>query len=439
MAAYGAIKFLTATSEEEKIHYDWMGYVGNFVAICALIPLPFARYYLGREVYSASPVMGNNMMGGAFSWTFIIQAILIGMIFISANYYLWIAMQRIPGAQRYNKYIKYILIILVVCFAVWLTPHNLPLSSEEQLSMGGQYHPVLKYLGLMSSKNAVVNLIILATFGSFIFYRRSNLEDAVAVSKQGTGAKITLGLVGIICLTLLGWYAWTLFTLNPAELDLPPDKATYFKLPAWLLTLQIVAIFIANGLTLKDWGKLAQAFLFTITVIFSVFILGVYGYIIMTQANPFLRNIAVAQWLIMLSALIYITTIDIFLFRTSKEIGPIPWGKMPARSQYALVFLCVSFVLLMALMGFIRSGLRENWHVYGILQDTSASAFTPTMAYMGRVVGFIVILFLAMISFVFWLGELAEKRKLEVQRWESSRRYLYAIYQWNQWHAHALF
>ena len=30
------------------------------------------------------------MMGGAFSWLFIIQAVLIGNLFLAANYYLWL-------------------------------------------------------------------------------------------------------------------------------------------------------------------------------------------------------------------------------------------------------------------------------------------------------------------------------------------------------------
>ena len=80
VGAYAAVKFMGAKTEEDKAHYDWMGYIGNFIGLAAFIPLPFAGYYLGREIYSASPVMGNIMMGGAFSWTFIIQAILIGML-----------------------------------------------------------------------------------------------------------------------------------------------------------------------------------------------------------------------------------------------------------------------------------------------------------------------------------------------------------------------
>ncbi|RMF88508.1 MAG: hypothetical protein D6736_10385 [Nitrospinota bacterium] len=408
--AYAAVRFLGATSETEKAHYDWMGYVGNFVAIAALIPLPFAGYYLGREVYSASPVMGNNMMGGAFSWTFIIQAILIGILFIGANYYLWIGMGRIAGAERYLKYIKYINLILLICFAVWLTPHNLPLSAAEQLAIGGQYHPVLKWLGLMSAKNAVVNFIILSTFFSFLLYRRANKGRPRPFAEQGTPARVVLLVVGGVCLLFLGAYAYSLFTLDPATLELSPDKARYFLFPGLLLILEIITIFVAIWLTFRDRGLLGQGLLFAVTVTSAVFALGIYGFVIMEKANPFLRNIAVTQFLLVISCLVVNTFIDIFLFQGAEVVGGIQWGKMPARSQYVLVLLCVTVVILMGLMGYIRSGLREDWHVYAIMQDTSPEAYTPTMAYMTRVVGGIVLLFLGSIAFVFWLSGLGEHR-----------------------------
>jgi hypothetical protein len=55
-----------------------MGYIGNFVAISAFLPLPFAGYYLAKEIYAYNQALGIMMMGGAFSWLFIIQAVLIG-------------------------------------------------------------------------------------------------------------------------------------------------------------------------------------------------------------------------------------------------------------------------------------------------------------------------------------------------------------------------
>ena len=47
-AAYAAFKFLSADTDEERARYDWMGYIGNFVAISAFLPLPFAGYYLAK-------------------------------------------------------------------------------------------------------------------------------------------------------------------------------------------------------------------------------------------------------------------------------------------------------------------------------------------------------------------------------------------------------
>ena len=75
-----------------------MGYTANFIAISALLPLPFAGYYLAAEIYAYSQQMGITLMGGIFAWLFIIQAVLIGTLFLSANYYLWCGMGRSDGA-----------------------------------------------------------------------------------------------------------------------------------------------------------------------------------------------------------------------------------------------------------------------------------------------------------------------------------------------------
>ena len=131
----------------------------------------------------------------------------------------------------------------------------------------------------------------------------------------------------------------------------------------------------------------------------------------MQKANLVLRYLSVTQVSIVMSCLIMNAIIDIFMFRKAKLVGGIVWGKMPVRSQYALLLLCVVIVILMGLMGFIRSGLRMDWHIYGVLQDTSQGAYTPTLAFMGRVVGLIVTLFLGLVTFVFWLANLGEKKE----------------------------
>ena len=145
VGAYAAFKFLSTTKAEEKTHYDWMGYTANFIAIVALLPLPFAGYYLTAEIYAYSQQMGITLMGGVFAWLFIIQAVLIGTLFLAANYYLWCGMGRSDGAHRYYPYIKYIADDhRGVSFLVWFTPHTLVLTNQELMALGGPYH---KYLG----------------------------------------------------------------------------------------------------------------------------------------------------------------------------------------------------------------------------------------------------------------------------------------------------
>jgi hypothetical protein len=354
--------------------------------------------------------MGNNMMGGDFSWTFIIQAMLVGSLFVISNYYLWSGMTRIPGAERYYKYIKFILFALIVSFAIWLTPHNLPLTGEEVGQMGGsQYHPTMKFMGLMPAKNAVVNLIILSTFISFLLYRRGNKSELVPISRQGRTPKIVITLAGLAAIAIVGQYAITLFNLDPGEMDLPADRAGYFRTVAYLLAFECAAAAVAVILALKDLGKLAQGLYVAVTAFNVVIFLGVYGFVVMEQASPFLRNVAVSQFLQLISCLILITAIDVFLFRGAREIGTLRWGKMTVRSQYALLLLTFIITLNMGLMGFIRSGLRGDWHIFGIMRDTSEWSYTPSNFTMTSMVALAVLVFMIGVGFMFWLGGLAAR------------------------------
>src|SRR5262249_3003808 len=183
VAAYAAFRYLASPpNSEARAHYDWMGYIGNFIAIIGLIPLPFAGYWLGREIYGFDQQLGITMMGGIFSWLFIVQAVLIGALFLGANYYLWLGMERIPGSERYRRFIPVLLGVLTVCFLVWLTPHSLVASLEEARKMGGTHHPLLGVFGVMSAKNTVVNIMILSTFLSFLIYRRGNKGERLPMA-----------------------------------------------------------------------------------------------------------------------------------------------------------------------------------------------------------------------------------------------------------------
>jgi cytochrome bd-type quinol oxidase subunit 1 len=95
---------------------------------------------------------------------------------------------------------------------------------------------------------------------------------------------------------------------------------------------------------------------------------------------------------------------------------------MPVISQYVLIFIAVTFTWLMGLMGYVRSGLRQHWHVYGVIRDTSADAFTPTLGFATRVVSATVLLFFLLIGFVFWITSLHDKPDF-VQQAKPRRRH----------------
>ena len=333
---YAAYRFLASRTEEERAHYDWMGYVGNFIAIGALIVLPFAGYWLGREIYEFNQQLGITMMGGFMSWLWIIQAFLIGVLFLAGNYYLWTGMGRIPGAERFTPYVKWMLLVLVVGVIVWATPHTMIADRDEIAAMGGTHHPFLGVLGVMSAKNTAVNLMILTTFLSFMLYRRANKIPTVSWARTGTVVQgVALGLAAVV-------------------------------------------------------------------VVFY----GVYGYFVTAIVRI---GFSVYQVLTVLAAMVFVVALDIALMRGAESRGAIQWGRMPARSQYALFILAVTFTWLMGLMGFARSGIRQHWHVYEVVRDTSPQAATPALGPAAIMISVCVLIFLGLVALIFWLGGLVEK------------------------------
>lgn len=348
VGAYAAYKFLSAAGPEERAHYDWMGYTANFIAISALLPLPFAGYYLAAEIYAYSQQMGITLMGGIFAWLFIIQAVLIGTLFLSANYYLWCGMGRSDGAARYYPYIKYLAIVIIAAFLVWFTPHTLVLTNEELKALGGPYHKYLGPLGIMPAKNTAVNIMILTTALSFMLYRRANKIATVPWVKAGNAAQVALFTAGILNILFLGIYHG------------------YFTNTVYKVAASIPQVF-------------------TTLIIIAVS-----------------------------------TAIDYFMYRGSKQVGPLHWGRIPARAQYALFLLAVAFTWLMGLMGYIRSGIRQHWHVVDILRDNSPDAFTPTLGYAANVVSIGTILFMSLVIFVFWIATLSGRKSDVSGYWRSA-------------------
>ena len=141
----------------------------------------------------------------------------------------------------------------------------------------------------------------------------------------------------------------------------------------------------------------------------AVIYLGVMGYYV-----PSLQRVNLltpGQVGVVLAVLFLVTVIDVILYRRASSTGEVQWGKMTDQSQYILILLAVTFCSMMGLMGYVRSGIREDWHIYGVMRDTSPDAFTPTIGVASNIIAAIVIIFGALICFIFWLGSMGDKKE----------------------------
>ena len=108
------------------------------------------------------------------------------------------------------------------------------------------------------------------------------------------------------------------------------------------------------------------------------------------------------QFGIFFLSLVALYVLDSAMYKGARIIGEPRWGKMPERSQYALIAITVTFTWLMGMLGYMRAGARQYWHVYGIMKNTSPDAYLPTHGYASIIVTIVTLLFLLLISFVFW-------------------------------------
>ncbi len=328
-AAYAAYRFITAKTQEEKAYYDWMGYISSMIAIGFLVILPPIGYLLGVEIYAFNEQMGIQLMGGFYAWLWVMQAILIGAILLFVNYYLWVSLNKMPGGERYFRYVKFLFIVVMLGYAVWLTPHSVALSLEEARRIGA-YHPILGKLGVMAAKNTAVTISFLATFLSYEIFRLSNKEPTVS------------------------WAGFGKF-------------------------LRVLLMFGSSAVLIG---------------------LGVYSY--MVPAVVRVKIISPIQFGIFFLAIIAIYVLDSLMYKNARTLGEPRWGQMPERSQYALIAMMVTFTWLMGLMGYIRSGGRQHWHIYGIMKDTSPEAYLPTHGFASLVVSAVTLIFFALVASLFW-------------------------------------
>ncbi len=335
--AYAGVRYLGAKTAEERQHYDWMGYVGNFIGIFGLLPLPFAGYWLMREVYEYNQQMGITLMGGILSWVFILQAILIGTLFLGSNYYLWQGLVvRTGEGAKYKSYIVTMLVVILACMGVWMTPHSLVASLEEARAMGGTHHPILGVFGVMSAKLTAVNIIILTSFISFLLYWRANQQITVGWGKAAKMFEVALfsvAIIGVILAGIYGYFVPAIYRVN--VLSVSQVLAVLFVLA--LVTPMTGAMLKGAKMTGKmTWGIMKPSSQYAlvinaVTVVLTMSLMGyarsasrvhwhVYGVLQDTSPYAYTPPIGTAAFMWSVSTFIFSALVAVIFWVTNRMI-----------------------------------------------------------------------------------------------------------------------
>ncbi|AXX96737.1 cytochrome ubiquinol oxidase subunit I [Profundibacter amoris] len=192
-------------------------------------------------------------------------------------------------------------------------------------------------------------------------------------------------------------------------LGIMPAKNTAVNLMLVFTFMSFQLFYRSSRIPTVSWAKSGNMIVVALYVVGIINIVGagIYGYITPTVYKV---GASVPQVVSTLTIIIGSVIIDVFMLRGAKA-EKVHWGRMTERSQYALFVLPVAFTWLMGLMGYIRSSLRTNWHVYTIMKDNSPENYIPTLGDAGNVITAITLGFMAIMVFVFWLSRLGQTKQ----------------------------
>ena len=208
VALFAAFMFLTAKSREDRAFYDWMGFIGNFIGVATLILLPLAGYIYAKEIFLYDANIATFQMADKLSSFFVMQGLLVSLLFLGANYYMWMSIRRIEGAERYFGYMRPIFAVIVAGGVIWIIPQNFYPDLTTETPGVALEDIVLPeragFLGLMMAKALAVTAIILFTFVTYMVYRRAMARGTVRWGEIAPQAQYALVFVPAVVVYLMG-------------------------------------------------------------------------------------------------------------------------------------------------------------------------------------------------------------------------------------------
>jgi len=209
VALFAAFMFLLSRTEKDRAFYDWMGYIGNLIGVGTLMLLPLAGYIYTKELFLYSATISTFQMADKLAPFFVIQGVLIGLIFIGVNYYMWISIWRIEGGRRFLPYRAPTFLALFIGAALWIIPANMLPDIATAIPAGVNAADVLiperwSVLSLMMPKALAVTAMLIFTFLTYMVYWRAIGTGRIRWGEIAPQSQYALILVPAAIVYLMG-------------------------------------------------------------------------------------------------------------------------------------------------------------------------------------------------------------------------------------------
>ena len=109
-----AYMYMGSKTQEERAYYDWMGFAAIWIAVGGSLLQPFTGLLLAYEMCDYDFSFCPYMMADQLSMFFETQGIMIGLLFLGINYYSWLSVKRIEGAENVRMTILAPIVLIVL-------------------------------------------------------------------------------------------------------------------------------------------------------------------------------------------------------------------------------------------------------------------------------------------------------------------------------------
>jgi cytochrome bd ubiquinol oxidase subunit I len=253
-----AYMYMRAKTQEERAFYDWMGFVGNLIAVGATLFQPFTGLLLAYEMCDYDFSFCPYMMADQLSMFFEMQGAVVGLLFLAVNYYVWLSLKRIEGAEdirmtvtapimvvvspivmilvlmnywipdpmslafilplvlspivlgRIIPYtvsartvIKIGFLVAVVADAIWLTPHGFA-ATGAKMAAEVELPEDWNFLGTMPAKMAAMCTLVVVTVVNYVLYSKAIRRGTILWGKIDFASQFVLILLAFTSIWTMG-------------------------------------------------------------------------------------------------------------------------------------------------------------------------------------------------------------------------------------------